>query len=657
MNLMKVKKTSLAVALSFVSAGAFAQGSSLQDVISATALSPETTIYTAKDIVTMDGNKQSAQAVAVVNHKIVAVGSLEEVKAKVGDKNVTVNNQFKDKIIVPGLIDQHLHPLLSSLTMTAEIISMEDWVLPTGTVKAVSNREDYLKRLAEADKKLTDPNELLLTWGFHHYFHGKLTKDDLDKINNKRPIIVWHRSAHEFILNTAALKKYGVTADYIAKQSKSSQEQLNLPEGHFWEQGMFVLLPKIAPAIATPKRLKDGLEFTEQYLHTNGITTSAEPGGLVSKQLQEAQNAVLSDAQTPFRFYFIPDGKTMALEHLNDNMIGATEEMLSWGEGNTAFLPKQVKLFADGAIFSQLMQMKDGYLDGHEGEWMIEPEIFAKAFTQYWDAGYQIHIHQNGDKGLDMVLKSLKENMKRNPRKDHRTTIVHFGFSTPEQVKELKELGAIVSANPYYTVALADKYSEAGVGPERSNEMVRLGDVAKEGISISLHSDMPMAPSQPLYLMWSAVNRTTFSGRVAGPDQRISAEQALKAVTIDAAYSLQLENQVGSIEPGKLANFTILDENPLTIDPAKIKDIKIWGTVLEGRIQPIKLEQKSVPQANVSGDFVDMHKLTPDQSYKVVMESVRSSKHQQHTHTSACSHDNPLGYAVVSLWQEQMNTL
>ncbi|RBQ30260.1 amidohydrolase, partial [Arcobacter sp. FW59] len=146
------------MALSFVSAGVFAQGSSLQDVISATALSPETTIYTAKDIVTMDGNKQNAQAVAVVNHKIVAVGSLEEVKSKVGDKNITINNQFKDKIIVPGLIDQHLHPLLSSLTMTAEIISMEDWVLPTGTVKAVSNREDYLKRLADADKKLTDPN-------------------------------------------------------------------------------------------------------------------------------------------------------------------------------------------------------------------------------------------------------------------------------------------------------------------------------------------------------------------------------------------------------------------------------------------------------------------------------------------------------------------
>ena len=104
--------------------------------------------------------------------------------------------------------------------------------------------------------------------------------------------------------------------------------------------------------------------------------------------------------------------------------------------------------------------------------------------------------------------------MARNPRYDHRTTVVHFGFSEKEQVEELKDLSALVSANPYYTVALADKRSKSGVSPKRSNEIVRLGDAVKEGISISLHSDMPMAPAQPLFLMWSAVNRTTPSGRV-----------------------------------------------------------------------------------------------------------------------------------------------
>ncbi len=263
----------------------------------------------------------------------------------------------------------------------------------------------------------------------------------------------------------------------------------------------------------------------------------------------------------------------------------------------TSFLPKQIKLFADGAIYSQAMQMKDGYLDGHKGEWMMDLDLFAKAFRKYWDAGYQIVIHQNGDAGLDMVLANLEANMRRNPRYDHRTTAVHFSFSTPEQVQRIKRLGGFVSANPYYVTALADKYSEFGIGPERANEMVRLGDLERAGIPFALHSDMPMAPAQPLFLMHCEVNRTTFSGRVAGPNQRISREKALAAVTIEAAYSLRLENEVGSIRSGKLANFTVLEDNPLTVAPEKIKDIEVWGTVHEGRVLPIE-KKKDVAAAS-----------------------------------------------------------
>ena len=164
---------------------------------------------------------------------------------------------------------------------------------------------------------------------------------------------------------------------------------------------------------------------------------------------------------------------------------------------------------------------------------------------------------------------------------------MHFGFSKAGQVQRIAELGAIVSANPYYTVALADRYSEIGIGPERANEMVRLGDVARAGVSFSFHSDMPMAPSAPLFLMWAAVNRVTPSGRVAGPEQRVSVADALKAVTIDAAYSLRLEDEVGSITPGKRANFTILEADPFTVDPMTIKDIGVWGTVFQGRVQPV----------------------------------------------------------------------
>ncbi len=114
-----------------------------------------------------------------------------------------------------------------------------------------------------------------------------------------------------------------------------------------------------------------------------------------------------------------------------------------------------------------------------------------------------------------------------------------------------------------------------------------MGDVERAGISFSFHSDMPMAPGQPLLLMWAGVNRITNEGNVVAPEQRVSRLGALKAVTLDAAYSLQMENEVGSIVPRKLANFTILAENPLTVDAPRIKDIKVWGTVNEGRVLPV----------------------------------------------------------------------
>ncbi|MCP4780438.1 MAG: amidohydrolase [Hyphomicrobium sp.] len=580
----------LFLALSATEAGA--EATSLQDIAKSFSPAPQAVIYTAKDIITLDPDRPRAEAVAVVGGKILAVGTREELKGLVGDQPVRLDETFKDKVLVPGLIDQHLHPWLSSLTMTSEVIAIEDWDLPSGKIPAAKNKAEYRERLVAAERALEDPDEPLVTWGFHDLFHGEVTRKDLDAISTDRQIIVWHRSAHEFILNTKAMEENGVTKEYIATLTESAKAQTDFDKGRFWEQGAILgALPKIAHLIATPERMRAGLELTESYLHQAGVATAAEPGGLVSKPLRDATNAVFSDDATPFRFYFIPDGKTMAQTYITKDGVGPiiekTEELLDWGEGKTAFLPKQVKLLADGAIFSQLMKMKDGYLDGHHGEWIIDPDVFAQAFRAYWDAGYQIHIHQNGDEALEFVLDNLESNMRRNPRHDHRTTIVHFGYSSADQVPRIKALGAIVSAKPYYLTALSDKYGKVGVGPERSDYITRVGDVVDQGIPLSLHSDMPMAPAQPLFLMWAAVNRVTPSGRVSGPDQKLSVEDALKAVTIDAAYSLRLENEIGSIEPGKLANFTVLEASPFDVDPMKIKDIKIWGTVLEGRLQPL----------------------------------------------------------------------
>lgn len=597
-------------------------------------------IYRAKQIVTLDPARPSVQAVAVAGDRILATGSLAEVKATAGRRPYRVDDTFAKQVVVPGFIAQHDHPLLAGLTMTSEIIAIEDWVLPQGTAKAARTRQDYFRRLAEANARLKDPNALLLTWGYHQYFHGPLKKADLDAISTTRPIIVWHRSAHEVVLNSVAEKNYGLTRQWFDSLPESAKKQADFPNAHYWEQGMFGVLPRIGPAMASPERIRAGLEFVKEYYHANGVTLGAEPGGLASKPMQEAQNAVLSDSSSPFRFYFIADGKSITGAFPDDKVAAETSKLLSWGRGMTAFLPMQVKLFADGAIFSQAMQVSQGYSDGHKGEWMMDPEFFARTFRVYWDLGYQLHVHVNGDAGLDMVLDQLESNLRRNPRADHRTVIIHFAISRPEQVAPIQRLGAIVSGNPYYPVALADNYRSNGLDPERADAMVRMGDVERAGISYSYHSDMPMAPGQPLFLMWAGVNRITNDGNVRAPEQRVSRLGALRAVTLDAAYSMRLEKEVGSIVPGKLANFTILAENPLTIDPVRIKDIPVWGTVQEGRILPVRRSARVAAQA-VMGPVLDRATLAAvnraDHSTATDKASVPLSLSAPDDHVDSCT--------------------
>ncbi|MDG2223105.1 MAG: amidohydrolase, partial [Rubripirellula sp.] len=582
------------------SEAALAQSSSLQDIGGKVAGKPlpKVTIYKAKEIVTLDPGRAKAQAVAVVGDRILATGNVQELKAAAGDQEFSIDETFADKVIVPGFIAQHDHPVLTALTMASEVLSIEDWVLPTRTIPAVKDRADFLQRLAEAEKKMSDSDKPLVTWGYHPSFYGELTRADLDKISTNRPLVVWARSCHELMLNTAAMEAGGVTKELVDSWTKSQKEQSDFVEGRFWEQGMFAVLPtKVAGMIATPEKLQSGLEIARDFMHANGVTFGNEPGGIQVKPIQDGVNKVFSQPNMPFRWTFMVDGKTMADKYHNDaQVLAESAKLKSWYSGNTSQSDKMVKLFADGAIYSLLMQVREPYLDKHKGEWMTDLDVFQRAFRIYWDDGYQIHIHVNGDAGLDRVLNTVEKNIRRNPRFDHRTTIVHFAVSGEDQVDRIKQLGCIVSGNPYYVRALADNYSKVGLGPERADQMVRMGDVERAGISYSYHSDMPMAPADPLFLMWCGVNRITTSGRIAAENQRVSREGALRAVTLNAAYSLKMEKEIGSIESGKLANFTILGDNPITCDPMKIKDISVWGTVNEGRVLPVSQAQNQPAQ-------------------------------------------------------------
>lgn len=565
---------------------AMATTGSLQDVGSLALGLPQATVFTAREIVTLDPARPSAEAVAVVGGRILWAGSLDETIAILGDQPFALDTTFADHVIVPGFVAQHDHPVLAALTMSSDILSIEDWVLPSGTVPAVRDKQDFIQRLTAAAAR-SDPDEPVLTWGYHPAFFGPLTRRDLDAISATRPLLVWGRSCHEFFFNTATLERGGLTLEAHQAFPASARAQSNYDDGHFWEQGLFAALPYVAGMVASPERLRAGLELSRDYMHAKGITIGNEPGGILARPVQDGVNGVFSSPDMPFRWSFMPDGKTLVGMYADDaQVIAETEKLASWYGGMTSATSMQVKLFADGAIYSQLMQVRDPYLDGHSGEWMMDREVFERAFRVYWDAGYQIHIHVNGDEGLNRVLDTLEANLRRNPRYDHRTVLVHFAVSGADQVARIKALGAIVSGNPYYVAALADQYGRVGLGPERADEMVRLGDLTRAGIPWSLHSDMPMAPADPLFLIWCAVNRLTTSGRVAGPEQRVTVEAALRGVTIEAAYSLKLEDEIGTISPGKRANLTILDANPLTVEAMEIRNIGVWGTVMEGRILP-----------------------------------------------------------------------
>jgi len=552
-------------------------------LFSSIASADEIKIFVANNILTLNSNNDNVEAVATQGSKIIDVGSREALISTY--PNADLISDYKEATLVPGFIEHHIHPFLAAVTMNSEILAIEDWHLPAKTSKGVRDRASYLFNLSEIEQN-HPANQPLVSWGFHHYFHGKLTKNDLDEISSIRPIIIIHRSFHEFILNTPAMELLGINKEDF-NETPELNHLANFDDGHFSERGAIIVLPKLMQVLASPMALIQGLQKTRDYLHSNGITLIGNPGSMYNKDLQTAKNLIFGNEDSPFEAYFFPSALNLSEQFKLDEVLDAAKDQTSWGEGKLNYLSKHIKLFADGAMYSQNMVMRDGYLDNHEGSWLMSLGTFENLFKVFWDDGFQIHIHQNGDAGLDRLLETLKKNLDRNPRMDHRTTVVHFGYSAKDQLKKMKELGVVVSANPYYVTALSDLYSRKGVGYERSQEMVRLGDAIKSGIKVALHSDMPMAPASPLMLMHAAVNRDNFAGKIAGPNQRISKIEALKAVTINAAYVLRLEKMYGSIEVGKYANFTALNQNPLMIQDNQIKDIEILGTVLKGDAIPL----------------------------------------------------------------------
>jgi len=538
------------------------------------------TVYTAKKIVTMEPARPEATAVAVRDGVILGVGSIEDLQPWLASAPYDVVDGFEDKVLLPGLIDPHLHPFMAAAMMMCDLIVAFEWRLPWGTFEPTRGKDAYLTELRRIEAEKRDPSEPLVTWGYHPFWHGSVTRADLDAVSTTRPIVVWHRSAHEMFFNTAALQRWNLT-----EAEARGNPTVDYAAGHYWEAGMIELAsPKMAPFTFARDRYLAGMARARDVVRFGGMTTIAEQSfGITDADLEWiGPSQVLDRDDVPFRTFFVADAKTQALK------LGL-EQSLAWAqalpERNTHRLRfgRHIKLFADGAFYSQNMQLGGaGYIDGHRGAWMTQPSQFEQLATAYWNAGYQIHVHTNGDQAMALVLSTLQKLQDGKPRFDHRFTIEHFGYATNDQIRKLARLGAIVSANPYYMYELGDAFLHGSMGDDRTSQMVRTGSVVRAGVPLALHSDFAMAPAQPLLLAQIAVTRRTAEGAKLAESERLTLDEALRAITIDAAFVLGLEDEIGSIASGKRADFTVLEDDPYAVEPDRLAQIPIWGTIFEG---------------------------------------------------------------------------
>ncbi|UCE87605.1 MAG: amidohydrolase family protein, partial [Deltaproteobacteria bacterium] len=222
-------------------------------------------VFVARRILTLEPDRPEATAVAVASGRIVAVGSLDEVRASLAARPFELDASFRDHVLVPGFIDPHIHPTLAATILPIEIVSALEWTTPRGRTRAVRGREDFLARLRELDAQLRErgePEAWLSVWGYHAPYHGSLSRRDLDAVSEARPIFVWQRSVHEMFFNTRALAALG-----LSREAFDAHPQADWERGHLWERGTLSLGVPMTRVLARPLTYRRGLALMSEVIH------------------------------------------------------------------------------------------------------------------------------------------------------------------------------------------------------------------------------------------------------------------------------------------------------------------------------------------------------------------------------------------------------
>ena len=537
------------------------------------------TIFQAKKIITMNPARPEATHVAVQDGQIIGAGTLEELS---GWGKHTLDTQFADKFLMPGLVEGHAHTMEGTLWRYT-YCGYFDRMAPSGKVwEGLKDKEAVIARLQDAEAQLEDPDTPLPGWQIDPiYFNNeRVTRADLDRVSTTRPVGVMHASGHIMNVNSKALELAGLLKPGVNHPGVPLGSD-GLPTGEL--KGPDIMTPVGAHVgfdrdmLACDER---GLRDFGRLCVRAGVTTVTDLAARMSDDVADMMIRVTGEPRFPAR--------VMALRFFHgltpDELI---EHAISLRDRSTDRMRLgAIKIVADGSIQGFSARLRSpGYFNGApNGLWYITPEHMAEIYEKALDNGLLVHTHTNGDQATQLALEMLEAALLKHPAQDHRFTLQHCQLADAAQFRQMSKLGMCVNLFANHHFYWGDEHYALTVGPERAERMNAARTALNNNIPMGIHSDAPITPLGPLFTAWCAVNRTTASGRVLGANECISIDEALYAITLGAAYTLKLDGEIGSIEAGKRADFAVLEDDPTQATAESIKDVRVWGTVQGGRI-------------------------------------------------------------------------
>ena len=513
--------------------------------------------------------KESAQplSVAIKNKKIIWIGSHEDAKNIQGE-----HVDFGNQAVLPGFIDAHGHAsYLAFATQVANIASP-----PVGKINNIQDLQTELKNFIQ-DSGL-QPGEWLMGLGYDDSLLAEQrhpTKDDLDEVSTEHPIYLIHVSAHLGAANSLGLSLANInskTQDPPGGKIRRYENSLE-PNGVFEETAAYPLQQLAMSAYKDPiGSVKKAMEIYAR----NGITT-AQDGASSLETIGLMQAA---DAQSMINIDVIsyPIGQNGLDENLNELNFGSYTGRVKVGG---------IKLILDGSPQGKTAYLTEPYYKpphneskSYKGYPLIPQTEVSEWVKKYADLNIPIMAHANGDAAADMLIKAVTD---ADIASDHRTVMIHAQTVREDQLDKMKELGIIPSYFSTHTFYWGDWHRDSVFGPDRAMRISPTKSTLERDMPFTVHNDAPVVPPDMIRLLWSTTNRLTRSGKVLGPNQRISTYDALKAITINAAYQHFEDDIKGSIEVGKLADLVVLSADPLSIPSESLLDLQIISTFSHGK--------------------------------------------------------------------------